>query len=147
MFVMVSIRCHCQSFFRSYGFHLVLWINFSICLTILCTPIPIVFFKNLLTWRSHNHFVKIRYTTRKPIGRSVICSSSPLCYLPYSNNPSYLCLSFISKWHTYSRSRIRCGSYFFTIGTLVFNIKAFSVVSEMCSLVFPRDKLIYIISS
>ncbi len=48
---------------------------FYICSTILCTPIPTVIFSSLLTWGFHTHFVhfvRIKHTTRRSIGRSVL---------------------------------------------------------------------------
>jgi hypothetical protein len=63
---------------------------FPICLTMLCTPIPIVFFSCFLTWGSHSHFIGVRYTTRGPIVRNVVCFSSFLPLSPYNNNPPYI---------------------------------------------------------
>jgi hypothetical protein len=106
--------------------------TFSICLTILCMPIPIVFFSSFPKWGFHNHFVKVRYTTRGSIGKSIVYSGSPL---PYNNSPPYLCFPFVGRWYAYSRYYIRCGSCFFIIIARIFSIKAFRSVNEMCNLV------------
>jgi hypothetical protein len=120
--------------------------KFPICLMIICTPIPIVFFSSLLTWKFQNHFVRFKYTIRGPIGRSVICFNSHLHYSPYNDNPSLLVFSLCGKWHTYSRSCIRCGSCYFTIGTRVFKIRPFNATSEVCSLVSIGVRPLYITS-
>ncbi len=120
--------------------------TFSICLMILCTPIPIVFLLGLLTWGFHNHFVKVRYTTRRPIERSIICFGSLSHYLPYNNNPPYLCFPFIGRWHTYNSSCIKCGFCFFMIGARIFSIRTFDAANEMCNLVSASDKPFYISS-
>jgi hypothetical protein len=119
--------------------------TFRICLMILCTLIPIVFFSSFLTWGSHSHFVEIMYMTRGPIGRNVVCSRSPSCSLPYSNSPPYLCFPFIGGWYTYSRSYIRCGFYFFMIVPRVFSIGVFNGANEMCSLIITWVGPLYII--
>jgi len=109
---------------------------FPICLTILHMSIPIVFFSRFSTQGSHSHFVKIRYTTRGPIGRSVVCSGSFLCFSLYSSSPPYLCFPFLSKWYTYSKSHIRCDSYVFTIARVinisVLNVAWFLRVGPLC---------------
>jgi hypothetical protein len=64
-------------------------LSFHICSTILCTSIIIIFFSSFFTWGSHNHFIKIKYTTRGPIGRN-ICYGSLLRSSPYNNNMFYL---------------------------------------------------------
>ncbi len=75
---------------------------FPICLTMLCTPIPIVFFSCFLTWGSHSHFIGVRYTTRGPIMRNIVCFSSFLPLSPYNNNPPYI-----------SRNWSKCNHYIF----------------------------------
>jgi hypothetical protein len=120
---------------------------FPICLIILSMPIAIVFFLSFLTWRSHNHFIRVRYTIGGPIGRNVVCLGSPSCYLPNSNSPPYLCFPFVSGWYTYNRSHIRCGSCFFIIISRILSIGAFSVANEMCSLVSTRVGPLWITSS
>jgi hypothetical protein len=50
--------------------------TFPICSTILCTPIPIIYFSCFSTWGFHNHFIKVRYTTREPIRRSIFCPTT-----------------------------------------------------------------------
>ncbi len=102
---------------------------------ILCTPIPIVFFSGFPTWGFHNHFVEINYITRGPIGKNIVYYGS---FLPYSNNPPYLCFPFVGRWYAYSRSSIRCGSCFFTIRAKVFNIKTFSAVKLKCVVWSPQ---------
>jgi hypothetical protein len=47
--VMPSILHHEQPFVKSYGLLPVPWINFSICLMILCMPILIIFIASFLT--------------------------------------------------------------------------------------------------
>jgi hypothetical protein len=118
-----------------------------ICLMIIHTPIPIVFFPSLPTWGSHSHFVEIKYMTRGPIGRSVVCSSSPLHFSPYNSSTPYLCFPFLDRWYTYNMSHIICGFYVFTIARGVINIKSFNAVSEVCSLVSSRVGPFYITSS
>jgi len=118
-----------------------------ICSMILHTPMPIVFFPNFLTWGFHSHFVEVRYTTRGPIRRSVVCSSSLSLSLLYSGSPPYLCFSFLCGWYTYNRFRIKCGSCVFMIVRRVINIRSFSVASKMCSLVLLRVGPLYITSS
>jgi hypothetical protein len=86
---------------------------FTIFSMIICMPILIIFFSSLLTWGSHSHFIIIKYTIKRPIRRSVICSSSPLHYSPYNNNPAYLCFFFNGGWHTYNRSCVKFGSFFY----------------------------------
>jgi len=108
-------------------------LTFPIFLTNLCMPIPIAFFSSFPTWGSHNLFTKVRYITRWPIGRNIVYSSSPSCYLLYNSNTLYLCFPFVSGWYTYNKSRIKCGSYFFTITIGVFNIKVFNAANEMCN--------------
>jgi hypothetical protein len=73
---------------------------------------PHYFFLSLSTWGFHNHFVGIRYTTRGPFGRNVVCFNSLSHSSPYNNNPPYLCFPFIGKWYTYSRSCIKCDLIF-----------------------------------
>jgi len=64
------------------------------------------------------------------------------------HNLPYLCFPFVGKWYIYSsRSRIKCGSYFFTIITRVFSIRALSVANEVCSLFSIGVGPFYIISS
>ncbi len=147
MFVTPSIWCYSQQNFKIMVFSQFYGSIFFIYLTILCTPIPIIFFLGFLTWAFHNHFVRVKYMTRGPIRKSVVCSGSPLRFLPYNNNSPYLCFPFVGKWYKYSRSRIRCRSYFFTIVARLFNIRVFSVVSEMCCLVSTRVGPFYITSS
>ncbi len=77
---------------------------------------------------------------------NVVCFNSFSCSLPYINNPPYLCFPFIDRWYAYSRYRIRCGSYFFTIVVKVFSIRAFIVIGEMCSSVCTRVRPLYITS-
>ncbi len=120
--------------------------TFPICLTILSMPIPIVFLSGFLTWESHSHFVRVKYTIGGPIGRNVVWSNSSSRSLSYSNSPPYLCFPFVDKWYTYSRSYIRCGSCFFTIRAGIFSIKAFNTSIEMCSLVFTGVRPLYITS-
>ncbi len=98
-------------------------------------PSPLYIFLGFLTWGFHNHFVEIMYMTRAPIGRSIVCSGSFSHFSHYSSNPPYLCFPFLSKWYTYSKSQIKCGSYVFTIIIRVININTLSAISEVCSLV------------
>jgi hypothetical protein len=65
-----------------------------------------------LTWGSLKHFIKIKYMTRRPIERNVVCYLSPPHSLHYNNNPPYLCFPFVSKWYAYNRSHIKCGYVF-----------------------------------
>jgi len=118
--------------------------TFSTCLTILCTPVPIVFFSSLLTWVSHSHSIKIKQTIRGPIRRNIVCSCSPSCFSLYNNNPPYLCFPFVGRWYAYRRSHIKCGSYFFMITTRVFNIQTFSATNKVCSLVSIKVRPLYI---
>jgi hypothetical protein len=104
------------------------------------------FFSGYLTWRSHSHFVKVMYMIEEPIGRSVVCSNSLLHFSSYSSSPPYLCFPFVGGWYAYSRSCIRCGSYFFMIASKKFNIKAFSATNKMCSLVSIKVGPLYITS-
>ncbi len=46
--------------------------HFSIYSTILCTPIPSVFFSGFPTWGSHSHFIRIMFMTRGPIEKNVV---------------------------------------------------------------------------
>ncbi len=79
----------------------ILWkLTILVCLTIICTPIPIVFFSGFPTCGFHSHFVEVKYTTRGPIGRNVVCFGSPSHFSPYSNNPPYLCFPFLGEWYT-----------------------------------------------
>jgi hypothetical protein len=80
----------------------------------------------------------ITFASVTSIGRSVVCFGLSSCSLPYNSSPPYLCFPFVGKWYAYNRSRIKCGSYFFTITIGVFNIKAFSATNEMCSLVWTQ---------
>ncbi len=114
---------------------------------ILPTPIPTIFFLGFTTRGSHNHFIGVRYTTRRPIGRSVVCCGSPLCFSTYSINPPYLCFPFLSGWYRYNKFYIRCGSYIFMIAKGVINIRAFNTTNEVCSLAFTRVRPLYITSS
>jgi hypothetical protein len=109
--------------------------TFPICLMILHMYIPIAFFLGFSTWGFHIHFVEIKYMTRGPIGRSVVCFGSFSHFLPYIKNPPYLCFPFFSKWYTYSKSQIKCGFYVFTIAIGVISINTLSAISEVCSLV------------
>jgi hypothetical protein len=109
--------------------------KFPICLTILHMFIPIVFYSRFPTHGFHSHSIEIRCTIGGPIGRSVVCSSPLLCFSLYNNSPPYLCFPFFSKWYTYSKSRIRCDSYVFTIATRVINIIVLSEAHEVCRLV------------
>jgi hypothetical protein len=112
---------------------------------ILCTPIPIMFFLGFSTWGSHSHFVWIIYMIGGPTRRSIIYFNSHLRFSPYNNNPPYFCFPFIGGWCAYIKSNIKCDFIFLTIVGGVFNIKAFSVTNEMCSLV--STIALYIISS
>ncbi len=109
--------------------------TFPICSTILSTPIPIVFLSSFSTWEFHSHFVKVKYTIGGPIGRNVVCFGSSLCFVLYSNNSPQLCFPSLGRLYTYSRSRIRRGSYFFMIAGRIFKTRDFNVVIEVCSLV------------
>jgi hypothetical protein len=44
-------------------------------------PIPIVFSSSFSTWRFHSHFVRIKYTTRGPIGKNVVSFGLFSCFL------------------------------------------------------------------
>jgi len=112
MFVTPSIWCHNQPFFKSYDLRLILWISSSHLFDNFTHAHPIMFFPGFLTWGFHSHFVKVRYTIRKPIGRSVVYSSSPILSSPYSNNSPYLCFPFLGGWYTYSIYCIKCGLFF-----------------------------------
>jgi hypothetical protein len=120
---------------------------FPLCLTIICMPIPTVFFSSFLTWEFHNHFIQIKYTIGGPIGKNIVCSCLLSCFSPYNNNSPYLWFPFVNKWYTYSRSFIWCGSYFFTIVGGIFNIRTFNATSEMCNLVSTKVGPFYITSS
>jgi hypothetical protein len=144
---MLSIWCHSQHFFKVTILTQFFGLTFFIYLIILCMPIPIIFFLGVLTWGFHSHFVRVRYMTRGPIGRNFVYYGSPLHSLPYSNNSPSLCFPFVGGLYTYSRSHIRCGSYFFTIVAKLFNIRVFCVVGEVCSLVSIRVGPLYITSS
>jgi hypothetical protein len=146
MFVTPSIRCHSQPFLRAMIFAQFFGLYFPICLTILHMPIPTVFSPSFLTWGFHSHFVEIRYTIGGPIGRNVVCFSSPSCSSPYSTNPPYLCFLFLGRWYTYSRSHIKCGFCIFTIIKRVINIRFVNVANEVCSLVSSWVRPLYIIS-
>ncbi len=121
--------------------------TFPICLMTLCTSIPTIVFLGFSTWEIHSHFIKVRYMTRGPIGRSIVCSSSLSHSLLYNNSPPWLCFHFIGGWYAYSRFCIRCGFCFLMITTWVFIIKAFNAANEMCSLISTRVGLLYVISS
>jgi hypothetical protein len=95
------------------------------------------------TWVFHSHFVEVRYMTRGPIRRSIVCFSSFSRFLPYINSPPYLCFLFLSGWYTYNKSCIRGDSYISMITRNFFNI---SVTSEMCSLVSIGVGPLYITS-
>jgi hypothetical protein len=147
MFATPSIWCHSQPFFKSYCFVRFFGSFFPICLIILYTPISTVFFSGFSTWRSHNHYIRVRYTTRGPIGRSVVCFSSLSCFLPYNSNPPYLCFPFLRKWYTYNRSYIKCGPCVFIIVARIIIIMAFNATNKVCSLVSTKVVPCYIISS
>jgi hypothetical protein len=120
---------------------------------ILCTPIPTIFFSTIPTiffssfptWRYHNHFVKVKYMTRGPIGKNVVYYVH-ICTLSLQQQPPYLCFLFIGKQYIYNRFRIKCGSYFFMITTRVFNFRVFSAANEVCSLFSTRIGPFYITS-
>ncbi len=122
-------------------------LGFPICLTILCMPILNVFFSSFSTWGFHSHFVTIKYTTRGPTRRSVVCFGTPSCSLPYNSSPPYLCFMFLGEWYTYNRSYIKSGSCVVIIVGGIINIWAFSVTNEVCSLVSIGVKPLYIIFS
>jgi hypothetical protein len=119
--------------------------NFPICSTILCMPIPTIFFPSFPTWGFHIHFIEVKYMIGGPIGRSVVCFGSPLCSSPYSSNPPYSCFPFLSGWYTYSMSCVKCGSCVFTIVGVI-NIRSISATNEVCSLVSLGVGPLYIIS-
>jgi hypothetical protein len=123
------------------------WSIFLICLIILCTPIPIVFFLGFSIWGSHSHFVGARYIIGGPIGRNVVCFCSPSRSLPYNSSTPYLCSPILGRWYTYSRSHIKYGFYIFTIIEGVISIRFFNATNEMCSLVSLRVRPLYITSS
>ncbi len=120
---------------------------FPICSTILHTPIPIVFFFKFPNTGIQCHFVKIRYTTRGPIARSIVYFNSPSCSLPYNNNPPYLRFPFIGKWYAYCRSLHQMRFMFFTITRKVFKIGVFNATNKVCNLVSIRVGPLYITSS
>jgi hypothetical protein len=101
---------------------------------------------NISTWGSHSHFVEVKYMTKGPIEKNVVCSNSLLCFLPYNSSPPYLCFPFFSRWYTYNKSRIKCGFCIFIIVGKVINIRPFSVTIEVCSLVSLGVGPLYIIS-
>jgi hypothetical protein len=107
---------------------------------------PTIYFLGFSTWGFHNHFVRVKYMTRGPIGRNVYFGSLQ-CFSFYNNIPPYLCFPFIGRRYTYNKSHIRCGFCFFTIVVGVFNLKAFSATNKMCSLVSIGVGPLYIISS
>jgi hypothetical protein len=146
MFIMPSIQCH-GHFLRVMVFTQILESNFPICSTIVCMPIPTVFFSSFSTWRSHNHFVQVKYTIGGPIRMNIICFNLLSCSSPYSNNSPYLWFPFVNKQYAYSRSFIQCGSCFFIIIGGIFNIRTFSAVNEMCNLVSTRFGPLCITSS
>ncbi len=58
--------------------------TFPICLTILCMPIPIIFFSSFpITWGSHNHSIKIKYMIGNPLGRTLFALARlhTLCHI------------------------------------------------------------------
>jgi len=118
-------------------------LNFPICLTMLCTPIPTIFFSCFLTWGFHSHFIKVKYITRGPIGKNVVCPNSLLQSSPYNYNPPYLCFLFVGGWYTYIRYWSNVVPISFMIAIKNFNIKAFNATSEMCSLVSMRVGPLY----
>jgi hypothetical protein len=146
MFVTPLIWCCNQPFFNYFSSDFLDQL-FLFVQRFLRTPIPTIFFLSFPTWGSHIHFVKIRYITRRPIRRKVVCSNSLSRSPPYSNNPPYLCCPFVGGWYTYSKSYIRRGFYFFTIVRGIFNIGDFSAANEVCSLISTGVGPLYIISS
>jgi hypothetical protein len=109
--------------------------------------LPIIYFLGLMTWGFHSHFIRVRYMTRGPIGRSIICFGSFLRFLLYNISPPYLCLPFFNGWYTYSMSHIRYGSCVFTVVLWIISNKAFNAVNEVCNLVSTRVGPFYITSS
>jgi hypothetical protein len=121
--------------------------DFPICSMILHMPMSIEFYLGFLTWGSHCHFVEIRYMTRGPIGKNVVCFNPPSRSSPYNSNPPYLCFPFIGEWYAHSRSYIKCGSCFFIITRRVFSIGVFNVANKVCNLVSIGVGPLYITSS
>lgn len=145
MSITPSNRCHSLDHFSKVMiFTRICGLFFSICLMTLCTPIPTVLFLSFSTWGFHSYFVEVRYIIGGPIWRNIVYFNSPLRFLLYNNNPSYLCFPFIGEWYAYNDYCIRCGSYFFTIAWGVFNIRAFSATNKVCNLVSIRVGLLYI---
>ncbi len=119
---------------------------FTICLTILCMPIPIIYFLHFLAWGFHNHFVRIRYMIRDPLGRTLFALVHFCIFHPITTSHPICVFPFVREWYANDRSCVKCGFWFFTIVAWIFSIKVFSVASEMCSLVSTRVGPLYITS-
>jgi len=80
-----------------------------------------------------------------PTCESVFHSQTHFLGLKCLCTPHLIMNLMLGLWH--SRFHIKCGSYFLTIVTWIFNIKAFNTTIEMCSLVSTGVGLVYITSS
>jgi hypothetical protein len=146
MFVMLSIQCHSQPFFRSYNLCLVLWIDFSHLFNDIMHAHPhCIFFEAF--W--NGDFIVILLKSGTWHGEPIEGALSVLAHLCIFHLITiiHLVFSFVGKWYTYSRYCIRCGSYFFMIVIGFFNIRAFSAANEICNLVSIGVEPLFITSS
>jgi hypothetical protein len=144
---MFLIWCYGQPFFKSYGFHLVLWIDSSHLFDNFTHTHPHNIFPSFSPWGSHNHFVGVRYMIRGTHWREHCLFWLTFMLFALQQQPTLLVFSFLNRWYTYSRSYIRCGSCVFIIAREFINIKSFGVAIEVCSLVSLGVGPLYITSS
>lgn len=67
-------------------------------------------------------------------------------YLPYCNNPPYVCFSFICWWYACCWSCFRCGTYFFMLTRKINSIRIFNLTNKMCNLISTWIGLVHITS-
>jgi hypothetical protein len=146
MFVTPSIWCYNYSFFRSYNLCLIFWIYFPICSTILYTSIPTIFFSNSLTWRSHNHFVEIRHNHILLARMLFVQTHFHTFHLVETTHPTCVFPSLVDDMYIIGLA-LDVVLTFLRLLQEFFNIRAFSAISEVCSLVSIGVGPFYITSS
>jgi hypothetical protein len=122
--------------------------TFFICLMILHMPIPKMFFPNFPTFQHGDLIIilsKLGTWQRDPLRRTLFVLTH-LCAFCLNSSPPRLCFPFLGRWYTYKKSCIKCGSYVFTIVGKVIDIRSFSAISKVCSLVSLGVGPSYIIS-
>jgi hypothetical protein len=125
-------------------FYLYFESKFSICLMILCASIPTIFLICFSTWRVHNHFVWILYTTRGSFGWNIHYFNTSQHSSFYYNNPPYLCFSFICQLYAYYWFYFKCDTDFFMIINKVCSIMIFHSTNKVHSLVSIGVKFIHV---